>query len=159
MNETLMKRNLMEENLQKIAKYYGKKAQLEQLIEESAELIVAVRKYLREAEDLPFVNVVEEIADVEVMTNQIKYLFGIENKVEEIKAAKIEQRYDYIRGTKRKMKKNTSSIKVDTDSKNFSKCHNCFCFDCGHITVSSDCDSCETCSEDSKPVTKCVSYR
>ena len=79
------------ENLKKIAKYHGKKTQLEQLIEESAELIVAVRKYLREAEDLPFANVVEEIADVEVMTNQIKYLFGIENKVEEIKATKIER--------------------------------------------------------------------
>ena len=81
----------MDERLKKIAKYHGKKTQLEQIIEESAELIVAVRKYLREAEDLPFVNVVEEIADVEVMTNQIKYLFGIENKVEEIKAAKIER--------------------------------------------------------------------
>ena len=85
----------MDERLKEIADHYGEKAQLEQLIEESAELIVAVRKYLSKKgvltkEVLSFA-VVEEIADVEIMTNQIKYLFGIRDDVEKIKAAKIER--------------------------------------------------------------------
>ena len=100
----------MDEKLKKIAKYHGKKTQLEQLIEESAELIVAVRKYLREAEDLPFANVVEEIADVEVMTNQKKYLFGIENKVEEIKAAKIKRTLKRIEREAEKNEKEESKV-------------------------------------------------
>lgn len=70
------------------AKYYGYEAQSSQLIEECAELIQAVNKYRRAvaglgqpvAEDKKAValeNLVEEIADVEIMLEQVKYLLQI----------------------------------------------------------------------------------
>jgi len=80
------------------AKYYGYEAQSNQLIEECAELIQAVNKYRRAeagvgqpvAEDKKAVamdNLVEEIADVELMLEQIKYLLQI--PAEEIEAIKL----------------------------------------------------------------------
>lgn len=70
------------------AKYYGYEAQSNQLVEECAELIQAVNKYRRAvagigepvSEDkkaIAFDNLVEEIADVEIMLEQIKYLLKI----------------------------------------------------------------------------------
>lgn len=70
------------------AKYYGYEAQSNQLVEECAELIQAVNKYRRVetglgqpvAEDKKAIardNLVEEIADVELMLEQIKYLLQI----------------------------------------------------------------------------------
>lgn len=70
----------------KVAEYYGYEAQSNQLIEECAELIQAINKFRRArglgqatpadlmaAKD----NLIEEIADVEVMLEQIKYLLHI----------------------------------------------------------------------------------
>lgn len=70
----------------KVAGFYGYEAQSNQLVEECAELIQAVNKYRRarglgqstpvelmEAKD----NLIEEIADVEVMLDQIKYLLKV----------------------------------------------------------------------------------
>lgn len=74
--------------LKKIAEHYGYEEQSNQLIEECAELIQAVSKYRRTA-TMPYTkqvaskqqtsldNLVEEIADVEVMLEQIKYLLQI----------------------------------------------------------------------------------
>ena len=65
------------------SKYYGYEAQSNQLVEECAELIQAVSKYRRAAakgEDeklIALCNLVEEIADVEIMLEQIKYLLKI----------------------------------------------------------------------------------
>lgn len=70
------------------AKYFGYEAQSNQLIEECAELIQAVNKYRRAAaglgepvaEDkkaLALDNLIEEIADVEIMLEQIKHLLKI----------------------------------------------------------------------------------
>ena len=70
------------------AKYYGYEAQSNQLVEECAELIQAVNKYRRVetglgqpvAEDKKAIardNLVEEIADVELMLEQVKYLLQI----------------------------------------------------------------------------------
>ena len=66
------------------AKYYGYEAQSNQLVEECAELIQAVNKYRRagahigqptdSTESVALDNLVEEIADVELMLEQIKYL-------------------------------------------------------------------------------------
>lgn len=52
-----------------IADYYGKEAQTKKLIEELSELI---RALAREDE----ANIMEEIADVEIMIAQIKYLYA-----------------------------------------------------------------------------------
>jgi NTP pyrophosphatase (non-canonical NTP hydrolase) len=89
--------NISEEN-KKTAKYYGYEAQSNQLIEECAELIQAVNKYRRAstglgvpvAEDKKAValdNLVEEIADVEIMLEQIKYLLEIPD--EDLQAIKL----------------------------------------------------------------------
>ena len=82
----------MDEQLKQIADHYGEKTQLDQLIEESAELIVATRKFIRKPSIATISDVAEEIADVEIMIEQIKYLAGIRYDVEQYyKPAKIEQ--------------------------------------------------------------------
>lgn len=71
----------------KNAEHYGYEAQSNQLVEECAELIQAVSKYRRAAakgEDEKLIaklialgNLIEEIADVEIMLEQIKHLLKI----------------------------------------------------------------------------------
>ena len=89
--------NLSEEN-KKIGKYYGYEAQSNQLVEECAELIQAVNKYRRastslgipvaeEKKAIAFDNLKEEICDVEIMLEQIKYLLDIDE--EEMAAVKL----------------------------------------------------------------------
>ncbi len=83
------------------AKYFGYEAQSNQLVEECAELIQAVSKYRRVTTGvgLPVAdykktvaldNLIEEIADVEVMLEQIKYLLQIpEDEIEAVKLFKV----------------------------------------------------------------------
>lgn len=74
--------DLKNQNLEN-AEYFGYTAQSNQLIEECAELIQAVSKYRRAAvkgEDEKLIalsNLVEELADVEIMIEQIKYLLQV----------------------------------------------------------------------------------
>jgi len=80
----------MEANLKKIANHYGFSNQLQILVEEMAELTQAICKYKRfenakERVDI-FENLVEEVADVEIVLSQIKMLVGekaVNKKVEE----------------------------------------------------------------------------
>lgn len=83
-----------------IADHYGFDFQSNQLIEECAELIQAINKYKRtHIGGQPLVRpvsardqVIEEIADVEVMLCQIKHLLKIpEYQVEEFARRKIER--------------------------------------------------------------------
>lgn len=83
-----------------IADHYGIDLQCNQLIEECAELIQAINKYKRKhIGGQPLVRpvcaldqVVEEIADVEVMLFQIKHLLKIpEYQVDEVERNKIER--------------------------------------------------------------------
>ena len=83
------------------AKYYGYEAQSNQLVEECAELIQAVNKYRRVetglgqpvAEDKKAIardNLVKEIADVELMLEQVKYLLQIpEDELLAVKTFKV----------------------------------------------------------------------
>lgn len=78
----------------KIADHFGYDAQSNQLVEECAELIQAVSKYRRAKAtgvqptlNLVFENLVEEIADVELMLEQVKYLLQIPE--EDIQANKL----------------------------------------------------------------------
>lgn len=92
------------------AKYYGYEAQSNQLIEECAELIQAVNKYRRAstglgqpvAEDkkaVAYDNLVEEIADVELMLEQIKYLLQIpEEDIQAVKLYKVNRTKERIAG-------------------------------------------------------------
>lgn len=63
----------IDERLMKIADHYGLNSQLDILQEECAELVQAVSKYRRGGSN---VLVLEELADVEIMTAQIRYLSG-----------------------------------------------------------------------------------
>ena len=72
---------------------YGKEAQCRQLMEECAELIKATNKMLRYA-DRPaepeyYANLIEEIADVEIMLYQLKVMFNISD--DEVFAFKVEK--------------------------------------------------------------------
>lgn len=92
------------------AKHYGYEAQSNQLVEECAELIQAVNKYRRavaglgqpvaeEKKAVAFENLIEEIADVEIMLEQIKYLLQIpEDELEAVKLFKVNR-------TRERMKK------------------------------------------------------
>lgn len=64
---------------------YGISAQVDMLIEEMAELMVALLHDRRGRET----NIPEEIADVQIMLEQIIQFFGIENAVKEQKDRKI----------------------------------------------------------------------
>lgn len=73
-----------------VADRYGYPAQSNQLVEECAELIQAINKYRRYGNEQALENYIEEIADVEVMLEQIKHLVGItEEQLDEIKTYKL----------------------------------------------------------------------
>lgn len=84
-----------------VADYYGYEIQSEQLVEECAELIRAINKYRRArgtgqptrmSEEEAFDNLIEEIADVENMLEQVKYLLFIpQERIDELKRMKTEK--------------------------------------------------------------------
>ena len=85
--------NISKEN-EKIACHYGYEEQSNQLIEECAELIQAVNKYRRakiagnkHKVQMALENLTEEISDVEIMLEQIKYLLNIPE--EELQVTKL----------------------------------------------------------------------
>lgn len=90
------------------AKYYGYEAQSNQLVEECAELIQAVSKYRRavaglgqpiaeEKKAVALENLIEEIADVEIMLEQVKYLLQIpEDELDAVKLYKVNRTRERI---------------------------------------------------------------
>lgn len=91
----------MQNNLNKIANYYGLDSRFTQTVEELSELIQAICKCKRFASDNKCIcellhNIYEEIADVEIMTAQLKLLLNAESDVEEIKKAKIQRQLERI---------------------------------------------------------------
>lgn len=79
-----------EEKIKKIARYYGYNAQSRQCIEEMAELTQAINKFWRKRlkygantiNNVPpgtieEINIEEELADVQIMIFQLKYLCGV----------------------------------------------------------------------------------
>ena len=95
----------------KIAEHFGTEKQMVVMIEELAELTQAATKWLRiqqhgqtvrksEAEVMD--NLIEELADVSIMTDQIKHLLGISEKTfHEIRREKIQRTADYIEKEKK----------------------------------------------------------
>lgn len=83
------------ESIQKIADHYGYDAQSRQLIEEMAELTQAINKAWRYGDDFDNLlirkrNIAEEIADVTIMLEQMKYLLRFsDNYIEEIIEQKV----------------------------------------------------------------------
>lgn len=78
----------MNKDLKYIADFYGLEQQLRQTQEECAELIVAISKVFRGE---GYNDVTNEIADVEIMCEQIKYILGVSKAVEKVKQSKIER--------------------------------------------------------------------
>ena len=75
---------MINDELKYIANHYGKEHQLEKCKEELNELIEAIDSKDEES-------VKEEIADVEIMINQVKYLMCAERLVELYKDYKIQR--------------------------------------------------------------------
>lgn len=99
----------MENSIKYIAEHYGYSAQSMQLIEEMAELMVAINKYRRfEDKEIETINdelnreylesnIIEEIADVEIMLSQIKYLMDCHSNVAQMKELKVARQLDRIK--------------------------------------------------------------
>lgn len=88
------------EELSKIASHYGLCHQLYKAKEELEELKMAIKGYIvgRDTE----AHLIEEIADVEVMTAQLKLLLDGELEVEKIKEFKVNRQLERIaRGVER----------------------------------------------------------
>jgi len=84
----------MHDMCKQIADKYGYPSQSSQLMEECAELIQAINKYKRaktaDEQHVALQHYAEEIADVEIMLDQIKYLLDIkEDDLNDIKQYKL----------------------------------------------------------------------
>ena len=95
-----------EQKIQYIADHYGYEPQSRQLIEEMAELMVALNKAWRKTFDtvdkIPNMEdeerIEEEIADVEIMLWQIKHLLGIgEDELTAITEQKLDRQIERIK--------------------------------------------------------------
>lgn len=95
-----------EQKIQYIAYHYGYEPQSRQLIEEMAELTVALNKAWRKTFDtvdkLPNMDdeerIEEEIADVEIMLSQIKYLLGAgDGELSQIIESKLDRQIERIK--------------------------------------------------------------
>ena len=78
--------------IEKIITYYGWRHQMRKTMEECAELIQAINKYLDDPHDETRTHVVEEIADVEFMLEQLKHQYILDvtpKEVTDVKAVKM----------------------------------------------------------------------
>lgn len=93
---------------QKIAEHFGEAVQMQQLVEEMSELTKAICKYARVngigqpvadsvTEETVEANLVEELADVKLVLEQVIYLHGCKEGVENVIAEKIEKVNERIR--------------------------------------------------------------
>lgn len=80
----------MDKDLRNIAEHYGLRKQMRQTIEEMAELTQVICKAERYDLDTVRDHLVEEVADVSIMIDQLEYLLG-DSRIAQIKAEKIER--------------------------------------------------------------------
>ena len=77
---------------QKAIEKWGQRGQLDMALEESIELSLAIRKFIRNGNDKTFEDLASEIADVEIMLGQIKFMYPeIEEKIQQQKEFKLER--------------------------------------------------------------------
>jgi len=90
------------DKLSKIASHYGFTSQLEQLEEELIELLMSIKIFFKNLKKnkIDYKNMFEEIADVEIMTAQIKILLNASEKVSEIKEYKLDRQIERIKNGK-----------------------------------------------------------
>ncbi len=99
----------MKNELQYIADHYGFENQCSQLVEKMAELMVAINEYKRAHKskvktishdiDMEYYKhcIAAEIADTEIMLEQVKYLLNCEDDVNDIMISKIERQMKRIK--------------------------------------------------------------
>lgn len=92
----------MKDKMKVIADTYGYDAQARQLIEEMAELTVALNKEWRVRQRYAVTNdyrksIVEEIADVEIMLEQIKYILDCDGEVFIEKIKKVDRQIERLK--------------------------------------------------------------
>lgn len=117
----------MDDRIKKIADHYGYEAQSRQLIEEMAELTQAVNKLWRfEKEciggtiEIHKAKVTEEIADVEIVLGQIKYLLGVKKETEIWREKKLERTLEKIEPEKMvTVIEGVHDISIDHDGKRY----------------------------------------
>lgn len=85
----------MNERIKTIADHYGLNNQMMQAIEEMGELTQAIVKVYRNGLDNERDGLIEELADVEIMIEQLDYLLG-DNQIEKIKEYKINRQLSRI---------------------------------------------------------------
>ena len=82
----------MDKQLKKIADHYGKDAQAVQCAEELCELSCAILQYRKRKGRKELGKVMEEMADVENMLPQMKYLYDIGSDfIEELRQEKVDR--------------------------------------------------------------------
>lgn len=86
----------MNEDLKKIANHYGLRRQLWQTVEETAELTQVICKAERYDLDMVRDHLVEEVADVSIMIDQLEYLLG-DNMIAKIREEKINRQLERIK--------------------------------------------------------------
>lgn len=81
------------EILQKAIDTWGEKSQIEMAQEEATELALACRKYIRKPDsEAAYQNLIEEIADVEIMISQLKlFIPACEQNVRTLKVLKLQR--------------------------------------------------------------------
>lgn len=77
--------------------HYGTLNQKLIAIEEMAELQKAIVKHIRQESEENINSVIEEIADVQVMLEQLKMIFSCKSKTDEIMDAKIDRQIKRIK--------------------------------------------------------------
>jgi len=71
---------------------WGEQAQLEMAMEESIELALAIRKEIRNNSEVSFTDLVNEVADMEIMIEQLHFIYknnGFKQMVEHQKDFKL----------------------------------------------------------------------
>jgi len=78
---------------------WGVDSQLDMAVEESAEFIVAIQHLRRNNKPETVENLYEEIADVELMVEQVKFMLDIDSiKLYQIKCKKLERLEELLQG-------------------------------------------------------------
>jgi len=80
-----------EDLYKKALKKWGAELQIKVAIEECSELIKELAKFGRVVNGSTIEKISEEIADVEIMLEQLKFMFVCRGKVEDYKVAKMEK--------------------------------------------------------------------
>jgi hypothetical protein len=89
-----------EDLIKRAVKLWGKDKQTVQIIEELAELQKELAKQICERGDRK--HLAEETADVELMLEQLKVIFGNEEEIKEAKKEKVKKLTGYVEEAERK---------------------------------------------------------